>query len=129
MGKPSPCATCYGKRNEGPFCALLSEKSRVCAACLQVQENLSQTATYEPCTVTCSLGLTDTAVPVRLGDRLIAFLQTGQGFRKKPTEAQFERTNRLLCEWGVQVDEHKLKLSYFASRVVPIKQNDSIVTL
>src|SRR6266576_3002898 len=44
----------HGKRNEGPFCALMSEKSHACAACLQVQEKLSQTSTYEPCTVTCS---------------------------------------------------------------------------
>src|SRR5258708_19532886 len=126
MGKPSPCATCYGKRNEGPFCALLSEKSRVCAACLQVQENLSQTATYEPCTVTCSLGLSDTAVPVRLGDRLIAFLQTGQVFRKKPTETQFERTDRLLGDWGVHVDAQNLKEAYFAPRVVPNNHHHSI---
>jgi AraC-like DNA-binding protein/ligand-binding sensor protein len=119
----------HGKGNEGPFCALMSEKSRACAACLQVQEKLSQTATHEPCTVTCSLGLSDTAVPVRLGDRLIAFLQTGQVFRKKPTEAQFDRTNRLLAEWGVQVDAQKLKDAYFATRVVPNKQHDSIVKL
>jgi ligand-binding sensor protein len=33
----------------------------------------------------------DTAVPVRLGDKLIGFLQTGQVFRKKPTEAQLRR--------------------------------------
>jgi AraC-like DNA-binding protein/ligand-binding sensor protein len=119
----------HGKRNEGPFCALMSEKSRVCAACLQVQEKLSQSATYEPCTVTCSLGLCDTAVPVRLGDRLIAFLQTGQVFRKKPTEAQYERANRLLTEWGVQVDEGKAREAYFASKVVPAKQHDSVVKL
>src|SRR2546423_13551261 len=25
----------HGKRNEGPFCALMSEKSRACASCLQ----------------------------------------------------------------------------------------------
>jgi AraC-like DNA-binding protein/ligand-binding sensor protein len=119
----------HGKRNEGPFCALMSEKSRACAACLQVQEKLSQSATHEPRTVTCLLGLCDTAVPVRLGDRLIAFLQTGQVFRKKPTEAQFERTTRLLAEWGVSVDEQKAKEAYFATQVVPTKQHDSVVKL
>src|SRR5258708_16163841 len=119
MGKPSPCATCYGKRNEGPFCALLSEKSRVCAACLQVQENLSQSATYEPCTVTCSLGLCDTAVPVRLGDRLIAFLQTGQVFRRKPTDAQYQRTTRLLSESRIQVNAPKPTNPSFATTVMP----------
>ena len=56
--------------------------------------------------MTC-LGLCDTAVPVRLGDRLIGYLQTGQLFRKKPTQAQFERAAKQVAEWGVDVDhEH-----------------------
>ena len=45
--------------------------------------------------------MTDTAVPVRLGDKLVGFLQTGQIFRKRPTEKQFERSARLSAEWGV----------------------------
>src|SRR5215467_4755653 len=79
----------HGKRNENPFCQLMAQKSRACAACLQVQENLAQIAVHEPQTVNCPVGLCDTAVPILLGDRLIGFLQTGQIFRRKPSEAQF----------------------------------------
>ena len=60
----------HGKRNEGPFCSLISEKSRACASCLSVQEQLSDLATLEAHTIGCPNGLSDTAVPVRLGDRL-----------------------------------------------------------
>lgn len=119
----------HGKRNEGPFCALMSEKSRACASCLQVQEKLSQGAAYEPCTVTCPSGLCDTAVPVRLGDRLVGFLQTGQIFRKAPTDVQFDRTAKLVHEWGVQIDKVRMKEAYFATRVVPPKQHDSVIKL
>src|ERR1043166_4673538 len=119
----------HGKRNEGPFCALMSEKSRACASCLQTQEKLSQAAAYEPCTITCPSGLSDTAVPVRLGDRLVGFLQTGQIFRKKPTETQFDRTAKLIEEWGVQIDKMRMKEAYFATRVVPPKQHESVVKL
>ena len=31
--------------------------------------------------------MSDTAVPVRLGEKLIGFLQTGQVFRKKPSDS------------------------------------------
>src|ERR1041384_4442127 len=119
----------HGKRNEGPFCALMSEKSRACASCLQTQGKLSQAAAYEACTITCPSGLSDTAVPVRLGDRLIGFLQTGQVFRKKPTETQFDRTAKLIEEWGVQFDKIRMKEAYFATRVVPPKQHESVVKL
>jgi len=119
----------HGKRNENPFCALMSQKSRACAACLQVQERLCARATTEAQTVACPAGLCDTAVPVRLSDRLIGFLQTGQVFRKKPTEAQFERTAKLTEKWGLEVDRETLQKAYFSSKVVSPKQHDSAVKL
>jgi YesN/AraC family two-component response regulator len=71
----------------------------------------------------------DTAIPVRLGDRLIGFLQTGQVFRKKPTPAQFERTARLVAEWGVQEDSQKMREAYFSTRVMSARQHDSVIKL
>jgi len=67
----------HGKRNENAFCALLSKKSRSCAACLQTQEHLCQQAVSEPETLVCPVGLSDSAVPVRMSDRLIGYLQIG----------------------------------------------------
>jgi AraC-like DNA-binding protein len=119
----------HGKRNESPFCDLIAQKSRACAACLQVQEKLSEAATYEPRTMVCPAGLCDTAIPVRLGDRLIGFLQTGQVFRKKPTRAQFQRVTQLVADWGVHVGREKLEQAYFSTRIVPSKQHESIVKL
>src|SRR5262245_21103967 len=58
----------HGKRHENPFCQMLAQKSRACAACLQVQEKLSECAARQAGTVVCLVGLSDTAVPVRLGD-------------------------------------------------------------
>lgn len=119
----------HGKRNEGPFCSLISQKSRACASCLSVQETLSELAMEQARTLGCPNGLCDTAVPVRLGDRLIGFLQTGQIFRKKPSEAQFERAARQVAEWGVDVERQVLREAYFSSRVVPAKQHEAMVKL
>ena len=93
---------------------MVMETSRACASCLQVQERLSQGAADEAYTINCPAGLCDTAVPVRLGDRLVGFLQTGQVFRKTPTRPQFERTLRLLKEWYFTDDPDlaRLKLGY-----------------
>src|SRR5436190_18660702 len=104
----------HGKRHEAPYCALMSEKSRACAACLLMQERLSEAATSEWRTMVCSSGLSESAVPVRLGDRLIGFLQTGQVFSKKPTPSQFERTATMLKERGVDVERNEAKEAYFA---------------
>lgn len=119
----------HGKRNENAFCSMVAQKSRACAACLQVQQQLAEGATVEPQTVICHFGLCDTAVPVRLGEQLIGFLQTGQVFRRKPTNAQFERTAKLAEEWGVPVDRTELKKAYFDTRVLTPKQHESMIKL
>jgi len=119
----------HGRRSENPFCGLMAQKSRACAACLQVQQRLSETATHEGQTVTCQLGLCDTAVPVRMGDRLIGFLQTGQVFPRKPSEAQYNRMVKLVAEWGLQVDQSTLREAYFSTRVLTPKQHESIIKL
>jgi AraC-like DNA-binding protein len=119
----------HGKRNESPFCAVISEKSRACGSCLQVQEKLLEAAAYEAQTVACPAGLFDTAVPVRLGDRLIGYLQTGQVFRKRPTQAQFDRTMKLVEQWGLGIEREKLREAYFSTKVVPTKQHDAVVKL
>ena len=118
-----------GKRNENPFCALMAGKSRACAACLQVQQRLSEGAMEGPCTVTCPHGLADTAVPIRNGDQVLGFLQTGQVFAKRPTNAQFERTAKLASEWNIEASPDELKEAYFGTRVLSSKQYESIVTL
>jgi YesN/AraC family two-component response regulator len=79
--------------------------------------------------VACPAGLCDTAVPVRLSDRLIGFLQTGQLFRKKPTEVQFERTVKQVEKWGVDVSREVLRKAYFAGKVISQKQHDAAVKL
>src|ERR1035438_2075793 len=119
----------HGKRNENPFCSLMSQKSCACASCLQLQERLCEKATHEPRTITCPVGLCDIAVPVRLSDKLIGFLQTGQVFRKKPGKAQFDRAARLVAKWGINVDRVTLQKAYFAGKVVTAAQHDSTVKL
>ena len=77
----------------------------------------------------CPNGLCETAVPVRLGDRVIGYLQTGQIFRKKPTDAQFDRVLKVVGQWDPEADAQRLRQAYFATTVVPQKQHDSIIKL
>ena len=118
-----------GNRAENCFCSLLAEKSRACANCLQVQQRLSHIATHQAATVTCGHGLTETAVPVRLGNRLIGFLQTGQLFRRKPTNAQFARIAKMAHDWNLEGEREGLKRAYFNTRILPPKQYDAMVKL
>lgn len=119
----------HNRRNENPFCGILAGKSRACAACLQLQQRLTEAAAYEAKSLTCEAGLCDTAVPVRLGEQLVGFLHTGQVFTKKPAARQFNRVARIAQNWGVEADTETLRAAYHATKVVPPKQHESVVKL
>jgi AraC-like DNA-binding protein/ligand-binding sensor protein len=119
----------YGRRNEGPVCALLAQKNRSCGVCLAVVEKLSEAAAYVPRTIVCHVGLSESAVPIRLGDRLIGFLQTGQVFCKAPSEGQFQRVIKLLGKWEVELDRDALRKAYFGTRVWSVNQYKSVIEL
>jgi AraC-like DNA-binding protein len=119
----------HGQRQENPFCAIMAGKSRACAACLQVQQTLAETARDQANSVVCAAGLCDTAVPVKLGSRLVGFLHTGQIFRKKPTELQFQKVAELGKQWGLQVPQKELREAWFATRVMSQKQHEAVVKL
>lgn len=118
-----------GHPRESPFCALMSKASRSCAACLEVQEEVRKSSSTEATTVRCFAGMCDTAVPVRLGNEIVGYLQTGQVFPHTPTRAQFARTTRQLVEWGLKVDLAQAEEAYFHTRVIGPKQYEAMVRL
>jgi AraC-like DNA-binding protein/ligand-binding sensor protein len=118
-----------GGANENPFCALMARSNRVCAACLEVQRKLTQKMGDRSRTVTCFAGLSESAVPIRVGDQLIGFLQTGQVLLRQPSKFRFDRAARKLVDWGVHVDLKKAREAYFHSRILTKKQYRSMLRL
>lgn len=118
-----------GKRYQNPFCALLAKSNRTCAACLQVQKEMQDMAGSGAKTVTCFAGLCDTAVPVKAGEKVIGYLQTGQVALRKPNEVQFNRITQQLVDWGVSVDLTQLKDAYYHSRSLAPQQYTAMIKL
>jgi AraC-like DNA-binding protein len=119
----------HGDPKENPFCALMAQSNHSCAACLQLQRKVEEEARLEPKTLKCFAGLCDSAVPVRVGDNLIAFLQTGQVLLHTPSKGEFAKTTRQILKFGTDVDLKRLEEAYFQTRVVTRKQYESILRL
>jgi AraC-like DNA-binding protein/ligand-binding sensor protein len=117
------------KKYENPFCAMLAKCNRTCAACLEMQKKMDDIPGIGPRTVTCFAGLCDSAVPVKVGEKIIGFLQTGQVALRKPTAAQFGKITKQLVDWGVTVDLHKLEDAYYHSRCLAPQQYTAMVKL
>ena len=119
----------HGDPKESPFCALMASSNHSCAACLQLQKKVEEEARLAPKTLKCFAGMCDSAVPVRVGENLVAFLQTGQIMLQSPSQDQFDRTTRALLKFGSDVDLTQLEEAYFQTRVVTKKQYESILRL
>jgi AraC-like DNA-binding protein/ligand-binding sensor protein len=119
----------HGKPGENSFCSMTAEKSRTCAACLQLQDRLAKAATQSSCTMTCGYGLSETAVPIRLGAQTIGYLQTGQVLLKKPTPARFCQAVKEAQRMGVDLNTPRVREAYFATPVMSRHKMDSVANL
>ncbi len=118
-----------GDPKENPFCALMARSNQSCSACLQLQRRVEDEAKLAPKTLKCFAGLCDSAVPVRVGENLIGFLQTGQILLHTPEKREFAQVARQLLQWGTEVDLKRVEEAYFQTRVLGRKQYDSILRL
>ena len=83
----------------------------------------------EPASLHCFAGLCDSAVPIRVGDELIAFLQTGQILLHQPNREEFTRTTNQLLAWGAEVNLKALEEAYFQTKVFDRDQYDAMLRL
>jgi len=119
----------FAQRERNPFCALMAKTNVSCASCYALQQKLEKEARLHPRTLKCFAGLCETAVPVRVGDNLIAFLHTGQILLHHPDKAQFNRVARTLLKWGTDVDLKQVEETYFNTRVLSPRQYESVIRL
>ena len=119
----------HGKRHENPFCALMAEHNRTCAACLDAQEKTSDDPLQQTRTVLCFAGLCESSVPLRTGGELLGFLQTGEVMLRPAKHKQFSKIARLLAQWGIGDDLKKIEEAWLQTKVVPRKQYESMLRL
>ena len=119
----------FTKAQENPFCALMAKSNESCAQCYSLQCKVEEEAQFAPKTLKCFAGLCETAVPVRVGENVIAFLHTGQVLLQRPDKVQFKRIAAALLKWGAEVDLKKLEEFYFNTRVISVKQYEALIRL
>lgn len=119
-----------GSKQVNPFCTLMAKTSKSCSACLQLQQKVEEDARLEARTIECFAGLSESAIPIRVGDEVVAYLQTGQVLLQAPTKTQFARAARQLTAWGVPpADLKAFETAYFQTRVIARPHYGSMVRL
>jgi YesN/AraC family two-component response regulator len=121
-------APLHESKQANAFCRLMAATNKSCAACLQLQQKLADNATVEAKTLQCYAGLTESAVPIRVGENVLGYLQTGQVLLQKPSQTAFRRVSQDLA-FDKQANSEELKKAYFETRVVQKKQYDAVIRL
>ena len=113
----------HGKKHENPFCALLAENPATLSVCLQAHDDMIRHTGGLPHTVTCPFGLTETAVPVKLGQRTIGYLRIGQVLRHMPVKSDTTKVGRELERHGLRLTGELRKAWEKNPLIMPDKYN------
>lgn len=116
-------------RHDSPICAHLQHDDAVCRTCSAMHERLRDRGAFSPYTARCYAGLTETAVPVRLGEEVIGYLQTGQVFLEEPDDEHLEVLTQNMLAWGVNLSEEEIRSLYEKTSVMTPKQYDGVVKM
>jgi AraC-like DNA-binding protein len=119
----------HDQRNEGPFCKAVAESRHGCAACLQMQEDLATASRDQAAGRECPFGLIDSAVPVKVEGKTVAYLQTGQVAIKPVKKANLERAGSILAKKGINIDVSNLEDVYLQTRYVEPEKFQSMINL
>jgi AraC-like DNA-binding protein/ligand-binding sensor protein len=113
----------HGKKHENPFCALLAERPATLAVCLEAHQNMIEHTGLLPHTVTCPFGLTETAVPVKLGTRVIGYLRIGQVLRHASAKSDESKVVRELNRHGAPFTQELRKAWEKNPLILPDRYN------
>jgi AraC-like DNA-binding protein len=119
----------HGSKRINPFCAMMEAQNQSCSECLLFQHRIESEAADAAKTMECFAGLSESAVPVRQGERVIGFLRTGQVFLSRPSATRLHRLQLHLMGRGSIINARRLEAAYFATRVVSRGQYASFLRL
>jgi len=118
----------HQKTNENRFCALMAQRPATLGVCLQSHADIIRHTGAKPCTETCPFGLTETSVPVRLGEKTIGFLRIGQVLRRSTIPSDKRRAATKLAECDVPFTGG-IRKAWEATAIIPRDKYGAIVGL
>jgi AraC-like DNA-binding protein/ligand-binding sensor protein len=117
-----------GKKHENAFCALLAENPATLAVCLRAHQDMIDHTGVLPHTVTCPFGLTETAVPIKLGEQVIGYLRIGQVLRHTPAKVDTSKVTRELKRCDVPF-AGQIRKTWERNPLIPPEKYTAIVRL
>lgn len=118
------------RAEQNPFCQALNAGGAACSACHSMHHELKARAEETPRGGTCFARMNETAIPVRSGGRVIAFLWTGQVFTEGSGPRGFEEVERTVRGCGFNDEEtSRLRALWGSTPEVKPERYAGVITL
>jgi len=118
-----------GSRHLNPFCALLRGKAHACAGCHEMQSRLESGPWDSPRTVSCFAGLIESTIPIRVGEAVIGYLQTGQIRFERPNARDVATLVTTLSKSSASHFRSELIGAFLATRVLTRARYNAVLRL
>ena len=106
----------------------MANRPATLAVCLRSHSGIIRRTGTVPRTETCPFGLTETAVPVRLGEKTIGFLRIGQVLRRLAVRSDKVRAAAQLAKCGVPLTGD-IRKAWETTPIIPKEKYGAIVSL
>ena len=121
---------CHASPNQNPFCEAVNQGSSPCEECALAQKNTLSRALDRAGTTSCFAAMKETAVPLRLGNRTVGYLKTGQVLTHEPDAEMIANVKSVLEKAGHKNAKiTRLLESYRTTPVVSKERYASTITL
>ena len=117
-----------GKKHQNRFCAMLAKRPATVAVCLQAHQDIVDRTGLIPHTVTCPFGLTETAIPLKLGEKIVGYLRIGQVLRHAPAKSDSSKVSRELERHGVRFTG-EIRQAWEKTPLIPPEKYNATVRL
>jgi AraC-like DNA-binding protein len=117
-----------GKKHQNRFCAMLAERPATLTVCLQAHQDIIDHTGLIPHTVTCPFGLTETAIPVNLGGKIMGYLRIGSVLRHTPAKSETSKVGRELERCGVRFNG-EIRKAWEKTPLIPSDKYNATVRL
>lgn len=115
------------RSNENDFCHFMRQHNESCKTCLHVGEKDRESG--ETLHHNCFAGIHVSAVPIKVHQKVIGYLQTGEVLLENPSQNKLDDATKTLLDWGIKLSGDELKDLLESGTILSPKQYEAIIKM
>lgn len=117
----------FDQSNENDFCHFMRQHNESCKTCLHVGEKDRESG--ETLHHNCFAGIHVSAVPIKVHQKVIGYLQTGEVLLENPSQNKLDDATKTLLDWGIKLSGDELKDLLESGTILSPKQYEAIIKM